>query len=76
MASEADTQANCIDLTLHAAGWQQNNITQEHCFAAGRKMSGGASGRRYFVNYPLHKEDRYLSVEKAKQESEHATKGS
>lgn len=75
MASEADTRANYIDPALHAAHWQAINIIREHYFTDGRKMAGGVRGRRCFVDYLLHKDNRYLAVVEAKKESEHPTKG-
>lgn len=74
-ASEADTRANYIDPALKAAHWQANNIIREHYFTDGRKLAGGARGRRCFVDYLLYKENRYLAVVEAKKESEHPTKG-
>ncbi len=75
MASEADTRANYIDPALRAADWQPSNIFREHYFTDGRKMAGGVRGRRCFVDYLLHKDNRYLAVVEAKKESEHPTKG-
>lgn len=75
MSSEADTRANFIDPALKAAHWQPSNIIREHYFTDGRKMSGGARGRRCFVDYLLHKDNRYLAVVEAKKDSEHPTKG-
>ena len=75
MQSEADTRANYIDPALKAAHWQPGNIIREHYFTDGRKLSGGLRGRRCFVDYLLHKENRYLAVVEAKKESEHPTKG-
>lgn len=75
MASEADTRANYIDPALRAAHWQPSNIIREHYFTDGRKMAGGVRGRRCFVDYLLHKDNRYLAVVEAKKESEHPTKG-
>ena len=75
MASEADTRANYIDPALRAAEWQPSNIIREHYFTDGRKMAGGVRGRRCFVDYLLHKDNRYLAVVEAKKESEHPTKG-
>ncbi|BCB59549.1 type I restriction endonuclease subunit R [Halomonas sp. A020] len=75
MASEADTRANYIDPALHAAHWQATNIVREHYFTDGRKLAGGARGRRCFVDYLLHKDNRYLAVVEGKKESEHPTKG-
>ncbi|MGP4933051.1 EcoAI/FtnUII family type I restriction enzme subunit R [Pseudoalteromonas nigrifaciens] len=75
MASEADTRANYIDPALKAAHWQPSNIIREHYFTDGRKLSGGARGRRCFVDYLLYKDNRYLAVVEAKKESEHPTKG-
>ena len=74
-ASEADTRANYIDPALKAAHWQANNIIREHYFTDGRKLAGGARGRRCFVDYLLYKDNRYLAVVEAKKESEHPTKG-
>lgn len=75
MSSEADTRANYIDPALRAASWQPAHITREHYFTDGRKMAGGTRGRRCFVDYLLHKDNRYLAVVEAKKESEHPTKG-
>lgn len=75
MSSEADTRANYIDPALRAASWQPANITREHYFTDGRKMAGGVRGRRCFVDYLLHKDNRYLAVVEAKKVSEHPTKG-
>lgn len=75
MASEADTRANYIDPALKAAHWQPNNIIREHYFTDGRKLAGGVRGRRCFVDYLLHKDNRYLAVVEAKKEPEHPTKG-
>lgn len=75
MSSEADTRANYIDPALRAASWQPVHITREHYFTDGRKMAGGARGRRCFVDYLLHKDNRYLAVVEAKKVSEHPTKG-
>lgn len=75
MSSEADTRANYIDPALKAAHWQPNNIIREHYFTDGRKLVGGARGRRCFVDYLLYKDNRYLAVVEAKKESEHPTKG-
>jgi type I restriction enzyme R subunit len=75
MSSEADTRANYIDPALRAASWQPSNLTREHYFTDGRKMAGGARGRRCFVDYLLHKDNLYLAVVEAKKESEHPTKG-
>lgn len=75
MASEADTRANYIDPALRAADWQPGNIIREHYFTDGRKMAGGVRGRRCFVDYLLHKDNRYLAIVEAKKESEHPTKG-
>lgn len=74
-ASEADTRANYIDPALKAAHWQASNIIREHYFTDGRKLAGGARGRRCFVDYLLYKDNRYLAVVEAKKESEHPTKG-
>jgi type I restriction enzyme R subunit len=73
--SEADTRANYIDPALKAAHWQPNNIIREYYFTDGRKLAGGVRGRRCFVDYLLHKDNRYLAVVEAKKESEHPTKG-
>lgn len=75
MSSEADTRANYIDPALRAANWQPTNINREHYFTDGRKMAGGVRGQRCFVDYLLHKNNRYLAVVEAKKESEHPTKG-
>ncbi|WP_337047720.1 EcoAI/FtnUII family type I restriction enzme subunit R [Serratia liquefaciens] len=75
MTSEADTRANYIDPALGAANWQPGNIIREHYFTDGRKLAGGVRGRRCFVDYLLHKDNRYLAVVEAKKESEHPTKG-
>lgn len=75
MSTEADTRANYIDPALKAASWQPVNIKREHYFTDGRKMAGGVRGRRCFVDYLLHKDNRYLAVIEAKKESEHPTKG-
>lgn len=75
MSSEADTRANYIDPALRAAHWKPANIYREHYFTDGRKMAGGVRGRRCFVDYLLHKDNRYLAVVEAKKESEHPTKG-
>ncbi len=75
MSSEADTRANYIDPALKAAHWQPGNIIREHYFTDGRKLAGGVRGRRCFVDYLLHKDNRYLAVVEAKKESEHPTKG-
>lgn len=75
MSTEADTRANYIDQALKAANWQPSNISREHYFTDGRKLAGGVRGRRCFVDYLLHKNNRYLAVVEAKKESEHPTKG-
>ena len=75
MSSEADTRANYIDPALKAAHWQPGNIIREHYFTDGRKLAGGVRGRRCFVDYLLHKDNRYLAVVEAKKESEYPTKG-
>jgi type I restriction enzyme R subunit len=75
MSSESDTRANYIDPALKAAHWQPINIIREHYFTDGRKLAGGVRGRRCFVDYLLHKDNRYLAVVEAKKESEHPTKG-
>jgi|TARA_Y100001934_G_C12384677_1_gene794785 type I restriction enzyme R subunit len=75
VSSEADTRANYIDPALKAAHWQPHNIIREHYFTDGRKLAGGARGRRCFVDYLLYKDNRYLAVVEAKKESEHPTKG-
>lgn len=75
MSSEADTRANYIDPALKAAHWQPSNIIREHYFTDGRKLAGGVRGRRCFVDYLLHKDNRYLAVIEAKKEAEHPTKG-
>jgi type I restriction enzyme R subunit len=75
MASEADTRANYIDPALKAAYWQPSNIIREYYFTDGRKLGGGARGRRCFVDYLLYKDNRYLAVVEAKKDSEHPTKG-
>lgn len=75
MVSEADTRANYIDPALKAANWQSSNIIREHYFTDGRKLAGGTRGRRCFVDYLLHKDNRYLAVVEAKKEDEHPTKG-
>lgn len=75
MASEADTRANYIDPALRAADWQPSNIIREHYFTDGRKMAGGVRGRRCYVDYLLHKDNRYLAVVEAKKVSEHPTRG-
>lgn len=66
MSSEADTRANYIDPALKAAHWQPGNIIREHYFTDGRKLAGGVRGRRCFVDYLLHKDNRYLAVVEAK----------
>jgi len=75
LSSEADTRANYIDPALKAAHWQPNNIIREHYFTDGRKLAGNVRGQRCFVDYLLHKDNRYLAVIEAKKESEHPTKG-
>jgi type I restriction enzyme R subunit len=75
MASEADTRANYIDPALRTADWHRANITREYYFTDGRKMAGGVRGRRCFVDYLLHKDNRHLAVVEAKKESDHPTKG-
>lgn len=75
MKSEADTRANYIDPALIEASWQAGNIIREHYFTDGQKLAGGIRGRRCFVDYLLHKDNRYLAVIEAKKESEHPTKG-
>ncbi len=69
MSSEADTRANYIDPALKATYWQPSNIIREHFFTDGRKLAGGIRGRRCFVDYLLHKDNRYLAVIEAKKES-------
>jgi len=66
MASETDTRANYIDPSLKVANWQPSNIIREHYFTDGRKLAGGVRGRRCFVDYLLHKDNRYLAVVEAK----------
>lgn len=73
--SEADTRANYIDPALKAANWQPSQIIREHYFNDGRKMAGNVRGRRCYVDYLLHKDNRYLAIIEAKKESEHPTKG-
>ncbi len=73
--SEADTRANYIDPALKAANWQPSQIIREHYFTDGRKMAGNIRGRRCYVDYLLHKDNRYLAIIEAKKESEHPTKG-
>ncbi len=68
VVSEADTRANYIDPALKAANWQSSNILGEHYFTDGRKLAGGARGRRCFVDYLLLKDNRYLAVVEAKKE--------
>lgn len=75
MSSEADTRANYIDPALKAADWSPHQIIREHTFTDGRKMAGNARGRRCYVDYLLHKDNRYLAIIEAKRESEHPTKG-
>jgi len=75
MQSEADTRANYIDPALAAADWKPVNVIREHYFTDGRKLAGGVRGRRCFVDYLLHKDNRYLAIVEAKKESEHPTKG-
>ncbi|MGL4219341.1 MAG: EcoAI/FtnUII family type I restriction enzme subunit R, partial [Shewanella sp.] len=75
MSLEADTRANYIDPALKAAHWQPGNIIREHYFTDGRKLSGGVRGRRCFVDYLLHKDNRYLAVVEEKKDSEHPSKG-
>ena len=75
MQSEADTRANYIDPALAAADWKPLNVIREHYFTDGRKLAGGVRGRRCFVDYLLHKDNRYLAIVEAKKESEHPTKG-
>lgn len=75
MRSEADTRANYIDPALKEASWQSTNIIREHYFTDGRKLAKGARGKRCFVDYLLHKDNRYLGIIEAKKESEHPTKG-
>lgn len=75
MPSEADTRANYIDPALAAADWKPANVIREHYFTDGRKLAGGVRGRRCFVDYLLHKDNRYLAIVEAKKESEHPTKG-
>ncbi|RUO39424.1 DEAD/DEAH box helicase [Pseudidiomarina aestuarii] len=75
MQSEADTRASYIDPALAAADWKPANVIREHYFTDGRKLAGGVRGRRCFVDYLLHKDNRYLAIVEAKKESEHPTKG-
>lgn len=75
MRSEADTRANYIDPALKEASWQSTNIIREHYFTDGRKLAKGERGKRCFVDYLLHENNRYLAVIEAKKESEHPTKG-
>jgi type I restriction enzyme R subunit len=75
MLSESDTRANYIDPALVAAGWTAQHIIREHYFTDGRKLAGGQRGKRCFVDYLLHKDNRYLALVEAKKASEHPTKG-
>jgi len=75
VSSESDTRANYIDPALVAAGWTAQHIIREHYFTDGRKLAGGQRGKRCFVDYLLHKDNRYLALVEAKKASEHPTKG-
>lgn len=75
MVSEADTRANYIDPALKVANWHAENIIREHYFTDGRKLAGNQRGKRCFVDYLLHRDNRYLAVVEAKKETEHPTKG-
>lgn len=75
MSSELDTRANYIDPALAAAHWQPSQIIREFYFTDGRKLGAGQRGRRCFVDYLLHNNNRYLAVVEAKKESAQPTKG-
>lgn len=75
MSSEADTRANYIDPALKTAHWQPSNIIREYYFTDGRKLASGVRGRRCYVDYLLHKDNRYLAIVEAKKEAEHPTRG-
>jgi type I restriction enzyme R subunit len=61
MLSESDTRANYIDPALVAAGWTAQHIIREHYFTDGRKLAGGQRGKRCFVDYLLHKDNRLFN---------------
>lgn len=73
--TEADTRANYIDPALKETGWRLDTIKREYYFTDGRKLAGGARGKRSFVDYLLHKNNRNLAIIEAKKESSHPTKG-
>lgn len=75
MPSEADTRANHIDPALKDAGWDAATIHREYYFTVGRKLVGGKRGKRCFVDYLLHKDNRQLALIEAKKEDEHPTRG-
>ena len=68
MLSESDTRANYIDPALVAAGWTSQHIIGEHYFTDERKLAGGQRGKRCFVDYLLHKNNRYLALVEAKKD--------
>lgn len=75
MSTEADTRANYIDPALKAAGWRSENIRREFYFTDGRKLANNNRGKRCYVDYLLHKNNRFLAVIEAKKEGLPPTEG-
>ncbi len=73
--TEADTRAKLIDPRLKASGWTENNIVREYYFTDGRKLIGGARGKRYYVDYLLVYENTNLAVVEAKAENRDPLEG-
>ncbi len=67
--TEADTRAKLIDPRIKSSGWLESNIVREYYFTDGRKLIGGARGKRYYVDYLLVYENTNLAIIEAKAEN-------
>lgn len=75
MGTEADTRANYVDPALRAAHWRSEHIRREFYFTDGRKLANNQRSKRCYVDYLLHKNNRFLAVIEAKKEGLPPTEG-
>ncbi len=73
--TEADTRAKLIDPRLRSSGWLEPYIVREYYFTDGRKLVGGARGKRYYVDYLLVYENTNLAIIEAKAENRDPLEG-
>ncbi len=72
--TESDTRAKLIDPLLKEK-WEENQITREYYFTAGKKLAGNKRGKAYKVDYLLTYKNCKLAVIEAKADTQNELEG-